>query len=62
MAKRFGFEDSSDLELGIEALQYLILHMAKVKASEDEFKLIYQSSGLNQDPQFLKAMFDVVYP
>ena len=44
-------------------MAYLILHMAKVKASEEEFKLIYQSSGLNtQDPRYMKAMFDVVYP
>ena len=60
MAKRFGLADSTDLELGIEALQYLILHMAKVKASDEEFKLIYQSSGLN--PDFYQPMFDVIYP
>ena len=60
MAKRFGLADSTDLELGIEALQYLIPHMSKVKASDEEFKLIYQSSGLS--PDFYQAMFDVIYP
>ena len=47
MAKRFGIEDPADLEEAIEAVAYLILHMAKVKASEDEFKAIYDQTGLN---------------
>ena len=62
LAKRFGIQDVSDLEQGIDALQYLILHMAKVKASEEEFKYIYQSSGLHQDKEFFKITFDVVFP
>ena len=33
MCKRFGITDINELEEGIDALEYLILHMAKVKAS-----------------------------
>ena len=38
ICKRFGIAEISDMEDGIEALEYLILHMAKVKASKDEFQ------------------------
>lgn len=62
MAKRFGIEDVSDLEDTIEALAYLILHMAKVKASEEEFEVIYYQTGLNTNEKFYKAMFNVVHP
>ena len=41
ICKRYGIDDPTALEEGIEAMAYLILHMAKVKASEEEFKLIY---------------------
>ena len=37
MAKKFGLEDPSDLQDSIDAVQYLILHIAKVKANEQEF-------------------------
>jgi len=62
MAKRFGIDDPSDLEEAIEALAYLILHMAKIKASEEEFKAIYMQTGLNTDDRFYKAIFNVVHP
>ena len=41
-------------------MSYLILHMAKIKASEEEFSILYDQSGLN--PQFKKHMFEAVYP
>ena len=41
-AKALGIEDPSYLEDAIGSLGYLILHMAKVKASEEEFYLLYQ--------------------
>ena len=40
----------------------MILHIAKVKANEQEFLSLYEACGLNPDPQFKKAMFDVVFP
>ena len=61
MARELGLEDPSELQAGIEALTYVILHMAKVNATEEEFHLIYGASGLNQKPAFEQAMFDVVY-
>ena len=62
MAKRFGIDDPTDLEESIESLAYLILHMAKTKASEEEFKALYNQTGLNTDERFYKAMFTVVHP
>ena len=41
-AKALGIDDPSYLEDAIGSLGYLILHMAKVKASEEEFYLLYQ--------------------
>ena len=46
MAKRFGMEDPAELEEAIESLAYLILHMAKVNASEEEFQALYYQTGL----------------
>ena len=62
ICKRYGIADVEELEAALNALAYLMLHMAKVKASEDEYKLIYEQSGLNPSPHFAKAMFDVVFP
>ena len=62
LAKKFGLEDPSYLQEAVEALAYLILHICKINASEEEFFLIYQQSGLNQQPQFSKTMFDIIYP
>ena len=59
VCKRFGIEEPSQLEDGIHAMSYLILHMAKIKASEEEFSILYDQSGLNK--KFKKAMFDAVY-
>ena len=54
--ERFGV-DPSDLQGAVDALAYLILHIAKVKASESEFEIIYEQSGLK--PQLRKAFYDV---
>ena len=42
MSKKYDLEDPSYLQEAVEALAYLILHMTKVKASEEEFFVIYQ--------------------
>ena len=47
MARDAGLSSPEELQEGIEALTYVILHMAKVNATEEEYHLIYQSSGLN---------------
>ena len=47
MARDAGLSSQEELQVGIEALTYVILHMAKVNATEEEYHLIYQSSGLN---------------
>ena len=62
MAKRFGMEDPTDLEEAIESLAYLILHMAKVNANEEEFQALYYQTGLKQDEKFYQAMFNCVHP
>ena len=62
MSKKFGIEDPQYLQDAIDAVAYLILHIAKVNASEQEFLSIYDACGLNPDPQFKKAMYDVVFP
>ena len=62
MAKNFGMQDPSDLQDAIEALQYIILHIAKVNASEQEFLSLYDACGLNPDPNFKKAMYDSIFP
>ena len=41
MSKNLGIDDYSSLQDGINALEYLILHIAKVKASEEEFYILY---------------------
>ncbi len=49
IAKRFGVEPA-EIELALEALQYLILHIAKTNAvSIEDFSAIYEQTGLKQD-------------
>ena len=43
--ERFG-QDPQDIQAALDALSYLILHLAKVKASADEFEIIYEQSLL----------------
>ena len=62
MAKKFGIDDPQYLQDAIDAVAYLILHMAKVNANESEFLSIYDAVGLNANPTFKKAMYDVVFP
>ena len=62
MTKKFNIEDPQFLQDGIEAMAYLILHMTKIKASVEEFNLLYMQSGLNQREEFRKTMFDIIYP
>ena len=41
LSKKYGLEDPSYLQDAVEALAYLMLHMTKIKASEEEFFVIY---------------------
>ena len=41
MAKKFGVDDPQYLQDAIDALSYLILHLAKLNASQDDFSGIY---------------------
>ena len=41
---------------------YVMIHLAKINASEDEFKIIYESTGLNPSQPFMKAFYDAVFP
>ncbi len=38
--ERFGL-DPAELSQALDALAYLILHIAKVKANQEEFEIIY---------------------
>ena len=62
LTKNLGLEDPLYLQEAIDAMCYLMLHMAKVKANEEEFLLIYDQSGLNPDKAFKKVMFEIVHP
>ena len=42
LANNLGIEDQSLLQNAIDALEYLILHIAKVNASQEEFYIIYE--------------------
>ena len=49
IAKRFGVEPE-EIELSLEALQYLILHIAKTNSvSIEDFSSVYESTGLRMD-------------
>ena len=49
IAKRFGVEPE-EIELSLEALQYLILHIAKTNSvSIEDFSSVYESSGLRTE-------------
>jgi hypothetical protein len=46
LAKRFSVE-AEEIELALEALQYLILHFAKTNAvTIEDFSAIYEQTGL----------------
>ena len=49
IAKRFGVEPE-EIELSLEALQYLILHIAKTNSvSIEDFSSVYESTGLRME-------------
>ena len=49
IAKRFGVEPE-EIELSLEALQYLILHIAKTNSvSIEDFSSVYESTGLRTE-------------
>jgi hypothetical protein len=56
--ERFG-QDPQDIQAALDALSYLILHLAKVKASADEFDIIYEQSllKLSLKEAFQQAVF-----
>ena len=57
--ERFGI-DLLDIQAALDALSYLILHIAKVKASQEEFEAIYEQSLLKQTLK--QAFFEAVFP
>jgi hypothetical protein len=56
--EKYGVEPD-ELEQAFDSLAYLILHIAKVKANESEFEIIFDQSTLN--PAFKKPFFDVYF-
>ena len=52
--------DVLDIQGALDALSYLILHIAKVKASQEEFETIYEQSLLK--PALRTAFFEAVFP
>ena len=57
--ERFGI-DILDIQGALDALSYLILHIAKVKANQEEFETIYEQSLLK--PSLKQAFFEAVFP
>ena len=62
IAKSLGLEDLDIATEALEGLAYMMLHLAKIKASQEEFLIIYEQCQLNPDKNFVKAMYDVVNP
>ena len=60
LAKKFNIDDPQYLMDAIEALSYLILHLAKIDASEEEFISLYDMCHMN--PVFKKKMIDLIKP
>ena len=56
MIERFGLE-VTDTQQALDALAYLILHIAKVKASQEEFEIIYEQSTLKS--AFRQCFYEV---
>jgi len=54
--ERFGLE-AAEMETTLDCLAYLILHIAKVKANEAEFEIIYEQSTLKSE--FKQTFFEV---
>ena len=52
--------DVLDIQGALDALSYLILHLAKVKASPEEFETIYEQSLLK--PALREAFREAVFP
>merc|ERR1712160_108210 len=42
-------EDETTVNFSIEALQYLILHLAKTNADNQNFEMIFASSGIKEE-------------
>ena len=57
--ERFGL-DPQDIQASLDALSYLILHLAKVKANADEFEIIYEQSLLKASLK--QAFYEAVFP
>ena len=57
--ERFGL-DPQDIQASLDALSYLILHLAKVKASAEEFEIIYEQSLLK--PSLKQSFYEAVFP
>lgn len=58
LAKRLQV-DPADIEDAMEALQYLILHVAKTNSTDvSEFEMIYEQSGLRVD--FKETLFALI--
>ena len=58
--KKFGIEDPQLLLDAIDAVSYLILHIAKINATQTEFESLYDACGM--DPAYKGAMFEVIFP
>ena len=59
LLERFG-QDPQDIQASLDALSYLILHLAKVKANAEEFEIIYEQSLLK--PSMRQAFYEAVFP
>ena len=60
MAKKFGISDPQYLQDAIDALAYMILHIAKLNASQEDFETLFEQVKLKKE--FRKPMYDVVAP
>ena len=58
IAKRSGLEPE-EVEIALEALQYLVLHVAKTNSYQrEDFNGVFQTTGLK--PEFCEGLFVVV--
>merc|ERR1711935_991855 len=60
MAKKFGIEDPQYLQDAIDAIAYLILHAAKLNATQEDFDILFEQCKIKKE--FQKPLFDVISP
>ena len=60
LSKKFGIDDPTYLKDAIDAIAYLILHIAKLNATPEDYDVIFEQCKI--DKAFKQPLFDIVSP